>query len=280
VRRSAIVFAAALLLLGCGQSEENLAEESLAIMASSPGTIGTAVEQRVLIGLVNPETSESLASPDLEVTARFTGPTQQVVEASAEFLWTIEDVRGLYVARVLFDTPGNWAVALQPAGRGPTPATPFVVTDDVLIPEVGVAAPVVATRTSDEHPLEEITSDPDPEPAFYALSLDEALRNGRPTVVIFATPAFCTSQTCGPLLDQVQALSSNHPDVNFVHVEIYENLEAETFAELRTVAAVSEWGLPSEPWVFFIDAAGMVTDRLEGAASEAEINLAISSMHG
>jgi hypothetical protein len=82
------------------------------------------------------------------------------------------------------------------------------------------------------------------------------------------------------MLDQVQALSSDHPDVNFLHIEIYENLEAETFAELRTVAAVREWGLPSEPWVFFIDAAGIVTARVEGAASEAEIDAAISSVHG
>lgn len=255
-------------------------EENLAIVASSPGTIGSTTEQRVLIGLVNPETGEFLASPDLAVTATFTGPDEQVIEVPGEFLWTIEDVRGLYVARVSLDTPGNWSVALRPAGMGPTPATPFAVTDDVLVPEVGGAAPVVATRTSDDYPLEELTSDPDPEPAFYALSLDEALGNGLPTVVVFATPAFCTSQTCGPLLDQVQALSSDHPDVNFVHVEIYENLEAETFEELRTVAAVTEWGLPSEPWVFFIDAAGMVTARLEGAASEAEIDAALSSMHG
>jgi hypothetical protein len=161
-----------------------------------------------------------------------------------------------------------------------TPATPFVVTDDILVPEVGDAAPRVATRTTNEYPLEELTSDPDPEPSFYALSLDEALDNGKPTVVVFATPAFCTSQTCGPMLDQVQALSSDHPDVNFLHIEIYENLEAETFGELRTVAAVTEWGLPSEPWVFFVDSAGTVTARLEGSASGTEINAAISSMHG
>ena len=265
----------ALLLIGCGQAEPNLA-----IMASSPSTIGSTTEQRVLIGLVNPETSELLASPDLAVTASFTGPNAQIIEVAAEFLWSIEDVRGLYMARVDFEAPGEWSVQLQPAGRQATPLTRFTVVEDISVPEVGDAAPIVATRTSEEHPLEELTSDPDPEPAFYALSLDEALGNGLPTVVIFATPAFCTSQTCGPLLDQVQALSSSHPDVNFLHVEIYENLDAANFDDLVTVPAVIEWGLPSEPWIFFIDAAGIVTARLEGAASEAEINTALSAMHG
>jgi hypothetical protein len=249
-------------------------------MASSPGTIGSTTEQRVLIGLVNPETSEFVASPDLAVTATFTGPDGQLIEVAGEFLWSIEDVRGLYVARVSFEAPGEWTVQLQPAGRQATPVTTFTVVEDTSVPEVGDAAPVVATRTSADHPLVEITTDPDPEPAFYELSLDDALSNGRPTVVVFATPAFCITQTCGPLLDQVQSLFVEHPDVNFLHVEIYENLDAATFDELRTVAAVTEWGLPSEPWVFFIDAAGMVTARLEGAASEAEIDAALSSMHG
>jgi hypothetical protein len=201
------------------------------------------------------------------------------VEVTAEFLWTIEDVRGLYATRVSLDAPGNWSVSLQPAGMGPTPATLLIVTDDLLVPEVGETAPAVPTRTSADHPMEEITSDPDPEPSFYELSLDQALNNGRPTVVVFATPAFCVSQACGPLLDRVQALSGDHPDVNFLHVEIYENLDASNFDDLITVPAVIEWGLPSEPWVFIIDDAGTVAARFEGVASEAEINAAISSVH-
>ena len=266
---------AAMLLIGCGQSEENLA-----IVASSPGTIGTATEQRVLMGLVNLETGDSLATPDLDVTATFTGPGEQVVQVPTEFLWTIEDVRGLYVARVTLDSPGTWSVQLQPAGMGSTPATPFAVVDDVVVPEVGEAAPAVATSTSADHALEEISTDPNPDPAFYALSLDDALANGRPTAVIFATPAFCQSQTCGPLLDQVQTLSGDHPGVNFLHIEIYENLDATSFDELRTVPAVTEWRLPSEPWVFFMDKDGVVTARLEGAASEDEIHAALLSIGG
>jgi len=275
MRRHVSVVFAAIVLFGCGQSEANLA-----IVASSPGTIGTTTEQRVLMALVNPKTGESLAAPDLDVTATFTGPGGQVVEVPTEFLWTIKDLRGLYVGRVTLDTPGNWSIRLQPAGLGTTPATPFVVVDKVAVPEVGDPAPAVATRTSADHPLEEITSDPDPAPAFYELSLDAALENGQPTVVIFATPAFCTSQSCGPLLDQVQALSASHPGINFVHVEVYENLDAESFDDLRRVPAVTAWALPSEPWVFFVDEAGVVTARLEGAASDTEINTALASFHG
>ncbi len=265
--------ALAAVSLGCGQSDENLA-----VVASSPGTIGTGGQQRVLLALVDPETSESLAAPDLAVEAEYTGPGGQVSKLPGEFLWTVEGVRGLYTTRIQFDIAGMWSVRIQPDGMGPTPASPFVVVDDVAIPEVGDAAPVVATRTIADFPLEEITTDPDPAPAFYQLSLDDALGSGRPTVVIFATPAFCTSQSCGPLLDQVQSLAPGHPDINFVHVEIYDNLDAQSFDDLRTVPAVATWGLPSEPWLFVVDEAGVVTARFEGAASEGEINAAIASV--
>jgi hypothetical protein len=275
VRRFTMVLAAVFVLVGCGQPEENLA-----IVASSPGTIGSTTEQRVLIGLVNPETSEFIASPDLAVKATFTGPDGQVIEVPTEFLWSVEGLRGLYVARVSFDTPGQWSVVLTPTGMGSTPAASLAVADKAVVPEVGESPPAVATRTTADHSLAEITTDPDPEPAFYELSLDDALSNGRPTVVVFATPAFCITQTCGPLLDQVQALSSDHPDVNFLHVEVYENLDATTFDELRTVPAVAAWGLPSEPWVFFIDAEGLVTARIEGSASDQEIEAALASIGG
>ena len=58
------------------------------------------------------------------------------------------------------------------------------------------------------------------------------------------------------MLDQVKAVAPAHPDANFVHVEIYENLDATSADELIIVPAVTAWGLPSEPWVFVVDADG------------------------
>lgn len=46
--------------------------------------------------------------------------------------------------------------------------------------------------------LEELTTDYTPDPDLYQLTIAEALITGRPTVIVFATPAFCTSPTCGP----------------------------------------------------------------------------------
>ena len=97
-------------------------------------------------------------------------------------------------------------------------------------------------------------------------------------MVIFATPAWCTSQACGPLLDQTKALVPDYPDVDFVHVEVYEDIQVTSFDDLVTVGAVAEWGLPSEPWVFVVEADGTVAISLEGVASDQELRAAIESL--
>lgn len=125
---------------------------------------------------------------------------------------------------------------------------PFDVAEEGRTREVGDTAPTVRTRTSGE--VEEIseisTVQTRPDPAFCELSLDAALLSGRPTVAVFSTPGLCQTATCGPMLDNVKRVAVAFPDVNFVHIEIYENLEAATRDELRVVEAVEAW-LVSEP---------------------------------
>jgi hypothetical protein len=104
--------------------------------------------------------------------------------------------------------------------------------------------------------------------------LDELLDNGRPTVVLFATPAFCTSAACGPLLDQTKALASTHPDADFIHIEVYQGFNEPGFAPDgdHLVPAVVEFGLPSEPWIFVMDETGVVIARIEGVLAEGELD--------
>lgn len=263
------------LLAACGSDEV----EPFVVVASSNGSIGIG-EQRVLFALVDPETDEFLASPDREATVTIRDENGSPLDTyPMEFIWTVPDVRGLYVAHVDIPEAATYQATIDAEGMATAGPAGFVAFDDPPLIEPGEEAPASETRTSADFPdLSVITSDPEPDPAMYESSVASAVASGAPSVIVFATPAFCASQTCGPLLDQVKALRPDYPGVDFVHVEIYEDLQVSSPEELTVVPATDEWGLPSEPWVFVVDPSGVVTSAFEGAASDDELTAAIDAV--
>jgi hypothetical protein len=232
-----------------------------------------------MVALVEAETSQFLAAPDLQAEAIITDPSGAEETVASEFVWTVPDVVGIYLIRDTFEQSGTWWVRLKADGLAESMQASFTVgagTDPM--PGIGEEAVAVETRTTADHELEALSTDDHPDPRFYTTSLNDAVASGDPTVVVFATPAFCESQTCGPMLDQVKAVADGYPEVNFVHVEIYENAHDATIEDLRIDPAVTAWGLPSEPWVFVIDGQGVVTARFEGTLQEGELDRALASL--
>lgn len=273
-----LALALAALASSCGGSNVGgIPEEAFPVVANADLAVGT---QRLLVGLVTAD-GDWLAASYLPVEFDLYAP--EAVEPSSIvegiFIWTVPEVRGLYRAQVTFDRSGRWQIAAHSPGGPQTSVIPFDVGQETRAPTTGDRAPVVRTSTvSEVVDLSEITTDPDPDPRFYELSLDTALASRQPTVVVFATPGFCESATCGPILDNVKQVAPDFPLVNFVHVEIYENLDATTREELRVVEAVEVWRLPSEPWVFVVDATGTIAARFEGAVDPAELRAALEEL--
>lgn len=261
-----------LAVAACGSSVN-----ALGIVASAPGSIGVG-DQRVLMAIEDIDTGESLASPEVEVTATLRDRIGTPLgEYQGEFLWIIPEVRGLYKFEMEIPGPGTFQVTLEGEGIGEPGPVGIQAVENPTVIEVGEQAPLSDTRTTSTNDLSDITTDPDPDPSFYEMTVEQAVQSG-PSVLVFATPAWCTSQTCGPLLNQVKALSDDYPDLNYVHVEIYENIHADSFQDLVAVPAVTDWGLPSEPWVFVTDDSGVVTAAFQGVASDSELSLAFAGV--
>lgn len=274
------LFLSVLLLLAaaCGSGEV----EPIGLVASSNGSIGIGEQQRVMFALIDPETDEFLASPDRAATVTIRDENGSPLDTyTTQFIWTIPDERGLYVANVDIPEASTYQATIDADGLATAGPVGFVAFDDSPLIQPGEEAPASETRTSAEFPhLSVISSDPDPDPAMYESTVANAVTSGAPSVIVFATPAFCTSETCGPLLDQVKALRPVYSDIEFVHVEIYEDLQVASPEDLTVVQATAEWGLPSEPWVFVVDAAGVVSASFEGAASDEELTTAIDAVAG
>lgn len=194
-------------------------------------------------------------------------------EVPADFLWIIEDSIGLYRAAIPFDQAGQWEIEFEVSTGEATQPFLVLVADEPHTIAVGDEAPRVATPTLDTTPVEDLTTDSPVDEAFYRVSLDEALESGRPTVVVFATPAYCQTATCGPMMQQLKDVQPDYPDVNWIHVEVYQGFNEPGFApDLDHLApAVAAFKLQSEPWVFVMDETGVVVARIEGVLADGEL---------
>ena len=196
-------------------------------------------------------------------------------------------IRGSYTTYANFDRPGLWRLDVlvdNPDGEDEIQIE-LKVLDKSPVPSVASKALLSETKTlSSYEEIEQITTDYSPDPDLYRLSIDEAVQNGRPSVIVFASPAFCTSPTCGPQVDTLTNLKEKHPELaDYIHVEIYDN-PAEIQGNLdraEIYSVVDDWGLTSiedylnESWTFVVDSDGNIRDRFEGFATVDELETAL-----
>ena len=95
---------------------------------------------------------------------------------------------------------------------------------------------------------------------MHYISLDAALKNGLPTVLVFATPLLCQSRLCGPVVDEVYDVYDKvgTTRANFVDVEIYPQRDAN-----KPAPEFLKWRFESEPWTVVIDKDGRIRARFE-----------------
>jgi hypothetical protein len=190
------------------------------------------------------------------------------------------DAHGIYVAHLSFDRPGAWGIEiLARQGDGPVEAARLRVTalGAPRAPLPGTPAPrsrnLVAGDVSD---LRTIDSSEPPDPRLHQTRIADAIAQGRPQVIVFATPRYCASRVCGPVLDVVRTLIPAYGSrVAFIHQEIWQGPPGQAFAP-----TVQEWNLQSEPWIFLVDERGLVRVRFEGLTTRLELEAAVRGMLG
>jgi len=100
------------------------------------------------------------------------------------------------------------------------------------------------------------------------------MAQGKPQVIVFATPKFCTSRVCGPVVDSVRTLLPAYGDrVAFTHQEIWQDAAARKF-----FPTMVEWHLQTEPWIFIVDGKGIIRARFEGLTTAHEIEAALQQL--
>jgi hypothetical protein len=251
---------------------------------------------RFVFSFLDADGNLPVGAPDRTAQVQFVAPgaTDPGPLVPAEFVWAIEGSRGEYIAHTEFPTAGAWkAIFITESPTSPKEAigVSFDVQDDLPTVDIGRPAPRSDTPTAADvgGNLARISTDSQPEPRFYQLSVADAIAQGRPFVLVFATPAFCQSAQCGPTLDHIKQLAATAPpDIAFINVEPYKL----TFIEgrlqpvldandqLQPVPAVEAWGILSEPWVFAVDGKGIVRGSFEGIVTDTEMQDMFAEISG
>jgi hypothetical protein len=181
------------------------------------------------------------------------------------------DARGVYqLEDVTFPSAGLWQAALsftagdQPidltaaftvadAPALPAPGDKALKTENLTMSSKGASPEAIDSRAQDGAPV--------PDPVLHQTTIADAIAAGRPALVLFATPVYCTSQFCGPTTDALQQLAKTGPkNADYIHVEIWHDHQKN---EINQAAA--DWllrnGDLTEPWLYLIGPDGKIVDR-------------------
>jgi len=98
---------------------------------------------------------------------------------------------------------------------------------------------------------------------FHEYDLSTVLGTGRPVVVLLATPAYCRTAACGPILDllveQAAALPEN---VVVIHAEVYKNPKDVLDLNDALLAPLpNDYQMLFEPSLFVADASNTIVAR-------------------
>jgi hypothetical protein len=184
------------------------------------------------------------------------------------------DVGAIFVTRFDIPKPGKyWLLAEPIGGRKIQAVGNVVVKDKPVAPDVGDPAVPADTPTLENATIKQLSTSRVPDRELYRISVKDALAAKVPFVVTFATPAYCQSRTCGPVVDVVSAVRKREAgsDVRFIHVEVYQDNDPAKGENQW----FKEWHLPSEPWVFLVGPDGKVRERFEGTVSVDELDAAV-----
>ena len=201
-------------------------------------------------------------------------------------------IRGAYSTEFNFDRPGRWRLDVTVDDGDFSGATQLEVSvvEQSAVPGIGSRPPLSRSKTLDEvDDIAQLTTDYEPDPDLYRISVAEAIESPRPAVIVFASPAFCVSATCGPQVDAVTELKETYRGrADFVHVELYDRPEEiqGDLSRAELAGPVREWGftdLPewfNESWVYILNDAGLVEQRFEGFATLTELEAALQQVLG
>ncbi|MFN2569643.1 MAG: TlpA family protein disulfide reductase [Candidatus Dormibacteria bacterium] len=183
----------------------------------------------------------------------------------------------VYVGAARFLQVGEYRLVVHatlPGGGADSGAAVITVVD--RSPEVAVGAHVPPLSQpiagGPGVKLSDIDSGVPPD-EWHTSTIAGGLAQHRPMILYFGQPGFCKSRTCGPTVQVLQDVCHQYCD-RFLFEHIETNYPAGPDETTRRNPAFEAFGLQSEPWIYLVNADGVVSDRFEGPVTAAQLRAA------
>lgn len=285
MRVSLVALALCVLSAGCGSQRntlDRLWHASGQTVALIPGTSDYAPGDVRFSFLVVTNRGEAISRPTADVwvaRGRNAEPFQRTV-ARLEPIgvaggYVDPNAQSIYVAHVRIPRPGRYWLLARPNGGNVRIGAihDLEVKARAETPAVGARAYPSRTPTLGTAPVRLLTTRIPPDRQLLRFSVAGSLAAHEPFVVVFATPRFCTSRTCGPVVDVADRVRRTFArrGIRFIHVEIYKDNDPAKGDNQW----VREWRLPTEPWTFLVGSDGRIKAKFEGSISVKELQAAV-----
>jgi len=236
------------------------------VPTAKPGAGGTGKNGKQRKGAIARARTEALEQPAVgpypaAIESLATKPAYRAQTTTAD----PDAATVVYSAELDFPSDGEWRIAALVKQGDEVVATLLpsaTVGEFKAIPQVGEKAPKIHTPT-----VQDAGNDPSKVttrlPPDTQNQVDYADALGKePILLLFATPQFCQSRVCGPVVDVAEQLKDQYGDeAAFIHMEIYKDNDPGKGVRPQ----VRAFNLPSEPWLFAIDREGVIRAEVEGA---------------
>ena len=280
MRRFAVAVLGAALLAGCGAGDP-------ASPAPSQGGGGVASLT------VDPTITELLTGTDRLGLALFDQANHPVEGAQATLEVTgiggVDEHRPLtdigpeyggipvYTGTAAFPQVGVYKLLVTATLPGGKTATGKV---SVRVTQTGPGVPIGAHAPSVSQPvlgdagvtIGQLDSGNPPD-AWHSTTVAQGLAEHKPMVLYFGEPGYCKSRTCGPTVQILQEFAKKYGS-SFVIEHIEDHFPAGPDETAKDDAGFSAFGLDTDPWVYFVNAQGIVADRFEGPVTVDELSSA------
>lgn len=290
--------AAAGLLTACGDDDDTGAPTGTGSGGDLEGIVGglsvvrfygpyyrAGQPARVPFGLSDDEglLGAELAPDELGVTVR--GPQGDDVASGLTAPLYVDGLpRPYYAFEFEPETAGFYDIVLDAGDEGDViTQVQIVEADDEAASAIvgpGDTLPELQTPTVDDE--RGVTPICTREPAcdLHARTAADVVAAGEPMALLVATPAFCQTVICGPVLDVLLGVLPDVPGVAAVHAEVFSDPENNPVPPTPDDFApvVGQLGLAFEPVLYTVGGDGVVRQRLDYIFGEAEIRRALEEL--